>query len=157
MTEQDRNTVALGDTVTLHYRLSSQDGQELESTFGGEPAVLVLGQGELAESLERWLIGLPVNEIHVFQLEPDQAFGPCDPALVQRVPLSEFPRDMRVEPHTLIEFSLPNGTLLPGTVLEKTQDDAVVDFNYPMCDCSVLFEVEVLSIRRRETQAPGSH
>jgi FKBP-type peptidyl-prolyl cis-trans isomerase 2 len=149
-------TVARGDTVTLHYRLSSRDGHEFENTFGGEPAMFVLGQGQLAENLERWLIGLPVNEIHVFQLDPDQAFGRCDQALVQRVRLSDFPPDMRVEPHTLIEFSLPNGSLLPGTVLEKTQDEAVVDFNHPLCDCPVLFEVKVLAIRRPGNPAPDS-
>jgi FKBP-type peptidyl-prolyl cis-trans isomerase 2 len=63
---------------------------------------------------------------------------------------------MRVEPHTLIEFALPNGSLLQGTVLEKTQDEAVVDFNHPLCDCPVVFEVEVLGIRPRPSQAPDS-
>lgn len=148
--------VAQGDTITLHYRLSSQNGHEIESTFGGEPAVIVMGQGELAENLERWLIGLPVNEVHVFQLEADQAFGRCDPALVQHIPLAEFPSDMPVEPGALIEFALPNGSLLPGTIVEKMQDEAVVDFNHPLCDCHVLFEVEVLAIRRPESPAPGS-
>lgn len=146
MTGEQR--VVHGDTVTLHYRLSSRDGHEFESTFGGEPALITLGQGELAESLERWLIGLPAHETHVFQLEPEQAFGRCDPALVQRLRLGDFPPGMRVEPRALIEFALPNGSRLPGTVLEKTQDEAVVDFNHPLCDCPVLFEVEVLAISR---------
>ncbi len=154
MTAEQR--VAHGDTVTLHYRLSSRDGHEFEGTFGGEPATFVLGQGELAESLERWLIGLPAHETHVFQLEPEQALGRCDPALVQRVPLGDFPPGMRVEPRALIEFSLPNGSLLPGTVLEKTQDEAVVDFNHPLCGCPVLFEVEVLAIRRPGIRPPDS-
>lgn len=150
------NTVAMGDTVTLHYRLSSRDGQEIESSFGGEPAVFVLGQGHMAEALERWLIGLPTRDRHVFQLEPEQAFGHCDPAQVQRVALDRFPADMVVEPGALIEFSLPNGSRLAGTVLEKTQDEAVVDFNHPLCDCPVLFEVEVLAIRRPERPTPDS-
>lgn len=150
------NAVAAGDTVVLHYRLSSVQGHEVESTFGGEPAVFMLGQGQLAENLERWLIGLPLHERHVFQLDPAQAFGHCDPARVQRIPLAQFPPDMAVEPRALIEFSLPNGSLLSGTVLEKTQDEAVVDFNHPLCDCPVLFEVEVLGIRRPEPRAPDS-
>jgi FKBP-type peptidyl-prolyl cis-trans isomerase SlpA len=149
-------TVAAGDTVTLHYRLSGLNGHEVESTFDGEPAVFTLGQGQLAENLERWLIGLSLHERHVFQLEPAQAFGHCDPAQVQRIALDEFPPGMVVEPRALIEFSLPNGSLLSGTVLEKTQDEAVVDFNHPLCDCPVLFEVEVLGIRRPEPRAPDS-
>jgi FKBP-type peptidyl-prolyl cis-trans isomerase 2 len=150
------NTIAHGDVVTLHYRLSSPSGQEFESTFGGEPAILTLGQGELAESLERWLIGLQAGEVHVFQLDAVHAFGQCDPALVQRIPLADFPAHLRVEAHSLVEFALPNGTLWAGTVLEKTENEAVVDFNHPLCDCPVVFEVEVLAIRRPGIRPPGS-
>jgi FKBP-type peptidyl-prolyl cis-trans isomerase SlpA len=155
--EASGDTVAYGDTVTLHYRLSSADGHEFESTFGSEPATFTLGQGELSENLERWLIGLPAHETHVFQLEPEQAFGRSDPALVQRIALSEFPPDMPVEPRTLLEFTLPNGTQLSGTVLEKDANEAVVDFNHPLCDCPVWFEVEVLAIKSPRSQRPGSH
>jgi len=68
------NTVAPGDTVVLHYRLAAGTGEELEGTFGGEPATLTLGRGELAENLERCLIGLASGEQRVFLLPPEQAY-----------------------------------------------------------------------------------
>lgn len=147
-------TVGQGDTVLLHYRLAAGEGAVLESTFEGEPVLITLGQGELEENLERCLIGLPENETHVFLLEPWQAFGTCDPARVQRLPRAAFPPDMEAKPRALVEFTLPNGRTLLGTVLERTEEEVLVDFNHPLCDCRVEFEVRVLEIRRPERQAP---
>lgn len=147
-------TVTPGDTLLLHYRLSAGEGTVLESTFEGEPLLLTLGQGELEPNLEVCLLGLPENEIHVFQLEPPQAFGACDPARIQRLPLAAFPADMAVQARALVEFALPNGKTLLGTVLERTDQEVVVDFNHPLCGCPVEFEVKVLEIRRPETRAP---
>lgn len=48
--------------VTLHYRMALPDGEELITTFGGNPATLRLGNGELAPTLEQCLNGLPVGE-----------------------------------------------------------------------------------------------
>lgn len=142
------NVVAPGDTLVLHYSVSSPSGATAESTFDGAPVTVTLGQGELAETMERCLIGLTPGERHVFLLEPGQAFGFSDPALVQRIARSEFPANMPVKPGALIEFSLPNGTTLPGLIKEVGQDDIVVDFNHPLSDCPVNFEVEILEIRR---------
>lgn len=137
-----------GDTLLLHYRISTADGSEIDSTFAGEPLVLHLGVGEFAENLEQWLIGLPPGERHVFQLEPEQAFGVSDAALVQRVPLDQFPPDMALTENAVIEFQLPDGAMVAGTVKSKSQHDALVDFNHPLSDCPILFEVEVLEIVR---------
>jgi FKBP-type peptidyl-prolyl cis-trans isomerase SlpA len=137
-------SVGPGDTILLHYQLSSPDGTEFENTFDDEPVELTLGQGELAWNLEQCLIGLPLNERHVFMLEPAQAFGCFDERLVQRLALTDFPADMALAPQMMIEFQLPNGTTMPGTIQEIGQSEVVVDFNHPLSDCPVHFEVEVL-------------
>ena len=69
------NTVGTGDTIVLHYKLSSASGAEIESTFEDEPIEITLGQGALAWNLESCLLGLPPHERHVFLLEPAQAFA----------------------------------------------------------------------------------
>ena len=45
--------------LTLHYRLATADGTDIVTTFNGNPATLMLGQGQLAPFLEDLLIGLP--------------------------------------------------------------------------------------------------
>lgn len=136
----------LGDTVVLHYRLSTQDGTEIESTFGGEPARITIGSGELPATLERQLSITPLNQTYVYLLEAGQAFGYHDDALVQEVATAEFPQNVPPAVHSLIEFSMPNGVTLAGKVLEHRGDQIRVDFNHPLSDCPVTFEVEILEL-----------
>ena len=49
------NAAAEVGVMTLHYRLRLEDGTEVLSTFGGNPATLALGSGELAPGLEKCL------------------------------------------------------------------------------------------------------
>ena len=138
--------VASGDTLRLHYTLSSPNGTVFENTFDDEPIEITLGQNDLAQNLEHFLIGLHLHERHVFMLDPTQAFGCRDERLIQRIPLSEFPATIKPEPKAMIEFQMPNGTSMPGVIQEIGASDAVVDFNHPLADCSVIFEVEILEI-----------
>lgn len=138
---------AAGDKVSVHYRISIPEGEVIFDTYEqGEPAIIELGAGEIAENLEKCLIGLAPGEQRVFHLEPEQAFGLSDPELVQRIELEMFPDDVPVEVDSLIEFNLPSGEAVMGVVLDKTEDDALVDFNHPLCDYPLKFEVEMLEI-----------
>lgn len=138
--------VGAGDTLLMHYKLSSANGAEIESTFAHEPIEITLGQGALAWNLESCLLGLPPHERHVFMLEPAQAFGCFDERLIQRLARADFPADTVLAPQMVMEFQLPNGTSMPGTIQEIGAEEVVVDFNHPLSDCPVHFEVEVLKI-----------
>lgn len=143
----EARTLRSGDTVILHFRIAVPDGGEIDSTFGAEPATLTLGSGQLAEGLERCLLGLAPGERRAFRLEPREAFGESRPELVQTLPPGRFQGEVPPRPDSLIEFSLPGGETLAGTVKAVTPDGVVVDFNHPLSDCPILFEVEVLALR----------
>ncbi|MCB1892920.1 MAG: FKBP-type peptidyl-prolyl cis-trans isomerase [Rhodocyclaceae bacterium] len=132
--------------LTLHYRLALADDNELVSTFGTKPATLQLGSGELAPVLERCLIDLPVGQRTVFLLEPEQAFGPHNPQLMQRFARSELPEPGELREMALIEFKAPNGAAYTGLVRELTDDGALIDFNHPLAGKAIRFEAEVIGI-----------
>ena len=46
------------------------------------------------------------------------AFGAHDPALIQMLPLVDFPRDIKVKPGALVEFSVGTDDLAARQVLE---------------------------------------
>jgi len=138
--------VKANSLVTLHYRLATGDDTELVSTFGATPATLQLGSGELAPMLERCVEGLPTGEHHVFMLEPEQAFGPHNPGLVQRIARGELPEGVAVELHNLVEFAAPGGGRFSGMVRELDGDSALIDFNHPLAGKAIRFEVEVVGI-----------
>jgi FKBP-type peptidyl-prolyl cis-trans isomerase SlpA len=132
--------------VTLHYRLATGDDVALVSTFDGTPATLQLGNGELVPSLEACLDGLAVGEHHTFLLEPEQAFGPHSPELVQRLARADLPDGGNVEAFSMIEFSGPAGMHITGLVRELDADSALIDFNHPLAGKDVRFEVEIVGI-----------
>ena len=134
--------------MTLHYRLRLEDGTEVLSTFGGNPATLALGRGELAAGLEQCLAHAEPGRSYVFELEPAQAFGARREDLVQSLGREFFAPDFALEEGALIEFSAPDGTRHAGRVRELHDHDVLVDFNHPLAGRRVKFEVEVLAVAR---------
>ncbi len=140
-------TVAEGDTLQLRYALRPRGGDDLISNFDdAEPETVTLGDGTLAPMLEQWLIDLVPGERHVFLLEPWQAFGESQPELIQALPKSDLPADMEFEIDQLVEFAMPNGQTLAGRILDIGDDAVKVDFNHPLADLLIEFEVEIARI-----------
>ncbi len=136
--------VVAGDTIELRYALRPRGGDDIVSNFeDAEPETLALGDGTLAPGLEQWLIDLVPGERHVFLLEPWQAFGLSQPELLQTLPRTDLPADMEFEVDQLVEFVMPNGQTLAGRILEIGDDAVKVDFNHPLADLSIEFEVEI--------------
>ena len=136
-----------GDRVTLHYRLEC-GGEEVVNTFPEDPETFTLGSGELEGRLEALLLGLTAGQHLTFELEPDEAFGHRDEQLIHTLPRHEFPSDMDLETGHGVQFDLPNGQSMMGTVLELGGDEVKVDFNHPLAGLPVTLEVKIISIEQ---------
>jgi FKBP-type peptidyl-prolyl cis-trans isomerase SlpA len=136
--------------LTLHYRLASIDGTDIVSTFQDNPATLQLGTGQLAPFLEACLIGLPEGVHKVFDLAPEQAFGPRNPDLLQRVSRATLDENSQLgEQYTigdLVEFAAPGGGRFAGVLREIDADSALFDFNHPLAGQPLKFEVKIIGI-----------
>lgn len=138
-------TVQPDSLVTLHYRIALENGQPLISTFEGTPATLQLGNGELLPNLERLLAGLESGTRQQFTLAPEDAFGPHNPDLVERVRREHMP-DEEIEALSIMEFTAPDGSRYSGLVREIDATSALIDFNHPLAGKTIRFEVEVIGI-----------
>lgn len=132
--------------VTLHYRLSADDGTEFVSSFTHRPATLQLGNGELAPPLEACLIGMAAGETRSFDLAAGDAFGTRSDQFIQRIGRTDLPPDADVTPHGRIEISGPAGQRVAGTVLSADADSALVDFNHPLAGRALRFDVELIGV-----------
>lgn len=139
-------TVKSDSLVTLHYRLATADDVEIVSTFGATPATLQLGSGELAPPLESCVTGMAVGARQVFTLPPEQAFGPHNPQLLQRLARQELPAQGKIEPQALVEFVAPGGGKFTGMIRDLDADSALIDFNHPLAGKTIRFEVDVVGI-----------
>ena len=136
-----------GDRVTMHYRLEC-GGEEVVNTFPDEPETFTLGSGELEGRLEALLLGLEAGQHLTFDLDPGEAFGPRDEQLIHTLPRSDFPADMDLEPGHGVQFDLPNGQGMMGTVLEIGADTVKVDFNHPLAGLPVTLEVQIITVEQ---------
>ena len=135
--------------LTLHYRLADRHGNDYVSTFELSPATLQMGSGELAEPLERCLLGLSAGERCVFELDEADAFGPYNPQLVERIALSALPPGIELQPNSLVEFAstTPRGSFhFAGFLREISESSALFDFNHPLAGQPLRFEVHIIAI-----------
>ena len=139
-------TVRSDSYLTLHYRISTLDGEEFLSTFDMSPATLQMGSGQLAENLESVLIGLTAQEHFVFQLEPNEAFGTHNDRLVERLARSALPDGMELKENSVVEFTAPNGGTFSGFLREIDDTHALFDFNHPLAGKTIRFEVNIIGI-----------
>jgi FKBP-type peptidyl-prolyl cis-trans isomerase SlpA len=144
------NVVTPSAYLTLHYRLATLDGTDIVTTFNGNPATLMLGQGQLAPVLEELLLGLPEGTHKTFDLEPGVGFGPRNPDLIR--PVSRATLDENSAPGAdykvgdLVDFAAPGGGRFAGILRELRDDAAIFDFNHPLAGQPVRFEVNLISV-----------
>jgi FKBP-type peptidyl-prolyl cis-trans isomerase SlpA len=140
-----------GSFLTLHYRLSGPDGTDIVSTFGGPPATLSLGTGDLSPAIQARLVGLHEGAHERFEVPAGEAFGERNPELVQRVKLSLLHEmgepDATYEVGDVVRFPTPDGQGgYAGVVREAGADWLLFDFNHPLAGAPVTFEVRVIGV-----------
>ena len=139
--------------LTLHYRMAGPDGVAIINTFGGKPATLSLGTGQLSPAIEQRLLGLPEGTHTTFELPAGIAFGQRNADLTQWVArklLNELgDPDEAYKVGDVVQFPTPDGAgQYAGSVVQvKSAADAVqFDFNHPLAGQPVTFEVQVIGV-----------
>ena len=143
-------TVQAGSFLTLHYRLAGPQGT-LINTFEDKPATLSLGSGELSPGMEACLMGLEEGAHTTFELAAGLAFGERNPDMQQWVSkslLKEFgDPDEQYNVGDVVQFPAPTGQgSFAGSVQQVTDDQVLFDFNHPLANQPVTFEVHVIGI-----------
>jgi FKBP-type peptidyl-prolyl cis-trans isomerase SlpA len=136
--------------LTLHYRLTTNDGTDIVTTFLDNPATLMLGGGQLAPFLESCLIGLEEGAHQIFQLAAEQAFGVRNPQLLRRVSRATLDENSAPDANyrigDMVDFAAPGGGRFAGVLREVGEQDFLFDFNHPLAGQSLRFEVKIIGI-----------
>lgn len=135
-----------GTRVTLHFALKFPDGQVIDSTFEKDPASLEIGDENLPENFEAYLMGLKAGDHKSFEVPPEKGFGQHNPSNVQTFKRHEFSADMVLEPGVMISFADARQTELPGVVSRVEGDQVDVDFNHPLAGRTLVFEVQIIDV-----------
>lgn len=138
--------IAENQYVAIEYRLTLDSGEEVDRSAEGKPLGFVTGTGSIIPGLERALNGRSVGESFSVTVDPEAAYGPVQPELVQSIPRERFPDDVEITPGMGFHARGPRGPVaLTVTSVEK--DQVNVDLNHPLAGKRLTFAVTIQEVR----------
>jgi FKBP-type peptidyl-prolyl cis-trans isomerase 2 len=135
-----------GDTITLHYTGSLDDGTIFDSSEGRQPLSFKVGAGQVIPGFEEGVRGMQIGESRHIEIPADQAYGEYHEALVKVVPREAFPPDMTPAIGLVLELELPSGESMPVRIIDVEGDDVVLDANHLLAGEALNFDVHLVSI-----------
>ena len=146
--------------AAIHYTLSDNSGNVLDSSQGGDPLHYLHGEGNLIPGMEEGLEGKAAGDKLKLKIGPEKGYGLRDNNLVQIVPIKAF-GEQKVEPG--MQFQTNQGEVI--TVTEVGADQVTVDGNHPLAGVELHFDVEIVEVRNATAEeiehghvhGPGGH
>jgi FKBP-type peptidyl-prolyl cis-trans isomerase SlyD len=140
------STIETDSVVTVHYTGTLPDGEEFDSSRGGEPMTFLVGHKQMIPGFEEELMGATTGESREFTLPPERAYGERDDDAIQQVSREQFPEDMELKPGMMMAAQTDQGPI-PFTISEIDGNEITIDFNHQMAGKTLTFNVEVIEIR----------
>jgi len=141
-------TIAAGMVVQFHYTLTDPDGNELDSSSGGEPLTYLHGADNIVSGLERQLAGRAVGDAFEAVVPAREGYGERQGPGPQPLPASTFPEGVDVMPGMhFIATDEDSGNDVLLWVMKVEDDQVWVDVNHPLAGVELRFAVEVVGIR----------
>lgn len=146
--------------AAIHYTLTDNDGNILDSSAGREPLSYIHGIGNLIPGMEEGLEGKTKGEKFNIKVSPEKGYGVKSNDLLQEVPKSAF-GDQKVE--VGMQFQTNRGGVV--TVTKVGLETITVDANHPLAGVELNFDVEIIEIRNAtedelahgHVHGPGGH
>jgi FKBP-type peptidyl-prolyl cis-trans isomerase SlyD len=156
--------IARDSVVSIHYTLTSDAGEVLDSSSGGDPLAYLQGHGNLIPGLERELEGKKSGDTFKVRIAPGEAYGDQDVSLVQDVPRAAFGGNPNVQVGMQFQAESNHGTRTV-TVTKVAGDTITVDGNHPLAGQHLNFDVQVIDVRAATEEelshghvhGPGDH
>lgn len=142
--------VGVGTRVFLNFSVSLEDGEEVDSNFGGEAVAFVVGDGCLLPGFERLLFGMSAGERQLFTVPPEDGFGEPREDNIQVIPRKQFDPGAELEVGLVFSFADAAGGELPGIVVDFDEDRVTVDFNHPLSGRTLLFDAHIHRVEPAE-------
>ena len=132
--------------VTLHYKLTDDKGAVIDQSSDGSFAYLH-GANNIIPGLEDALTGKTTGDKFDVSIDPEQAYGARNEAMLQEVPREMFESGADIQVGTQFHAQGPNGETLVVTVVAINDDKVTVDGNHPLAGVALNFDVEVVDVR----------
>lgn len=139
--------IASQTVVSIHYTLTNEAGEVLDSSSGGDPLSYLHGGGGIIPGLERALEGKISGDRMNVVVAPGEAYGEVNSQLVQVVGMDAFAGVEKVEVGMQFQTTGQDGNTMVIRVASIEGDQVTIDANHPLAGETLHFDVEVVAVR----------
>lgn len=132
--------------VAMHYTLTNDQGEVLDSSEGREPLKFLQGAHNIIIGLENALEGKKVGDAFDVSVEPEEAYGVRHEQMIQKVPKSAFQGVENLEAGMSFQAETEQGPV-PVTITEVVDDVVTVDGNHELAGQRLHFKVSIEEVR----------
>ena len=143
--------IAQNTVVEFSYDLEV-DGQIVDKATQERPLDYIHGTGSLLPKLEEHIEGMEPGSKFDVTLSPADGYGEVDPSRIIDLPKAAFEvngegREDLLVPGNTIPMMNSMGGVIPGVVIEVTEDSVKMDLNHQMAGKTLHFIGEILTVR----------
>ncbi|VXD16179.1 peptidylprolyl isomerase [Marinoscillum sp. 108] len=134
------------DTVKVHYTGKLTSGQVFDSSLERDPLQFTVGGGQMIKGFDEAVNGMAISEKKTVTIPSAEAYGDRNDELIQKVPRTELPADMKPEAGQTLVATNDNGQQTHVIVQEVTEEAITIDANHPLAGQDLIFEIELVEI-----------
>ena len=105
-----------------------------------------VGACQVIPGFENAVLGMEKGDEKEFKLQPSDAYGDYKPELLKHVPRAHLPEGEEVKPGTRVLMKLENGTQIPATITEVTDELITIDLNSPLAGKVLNFTIKIVDV-----------
>lgn len=140
--------VTQGCVVTIHYTLTNDAGDVLDTSSGQEPLTYLHGFGGMIPGLEYALEDKSAGDSLTVDLAPNEGYGPVDPELIHHVPIDALAQIENLEVGMHLRSMSEQGREVVLVVDAITDTHATLNANHPMAGECLHFDIAIENVRQ---------
>ena len=137
---------AHNNTVTVKYTGQLSDGTIFDASPENKPLSFIIGREEVIKGFEAAVLGMAQGETKTVVIEPDQAYGEPNPALIEEINRADLPESLELTEGGQLEITQGNGSILRLMINNVTEETVTLDANHPLAGKALTFVIELLEV-----------
>jgi len=138
--------VKKGDKVKVDYTGKLEDGTVFDTSEGKHPLEFEVGAGKLIKGFDNAVMGMKKGEEKEVKIEPKDAYGDHNPALLKKIPRDKLPPEPEPKAGMMLAMKTPDGRQFPAKIAEVDDKEITIDLNHPLAGRILIFTIKLVEI-----------
>lgn len=138
--------ISKDSVVQFHYTLTDETGEQLESSYDGDPVAYLHGHGNMIAGVEKALENKVQGDEFSTTVAPEDGYGEIQEDALQRIPTKHLQGSDVWVPGMVATVNTEHGER-QVTVVKVGRFMVTVDANHPLAGRTLTFDIKVEDIR----------